>query len=117
MKTSIKHELLGHILDKINDGILTNENKEDWHFYCFNEDFYIVYHSEAKKWLKNHDLGVFEAIEIVKNYEEEHFGKFTTDINPESIVNMLAYIYGEEIIYSFDSENIEDLKIEIENIL
>ena len=28
MKTSVKNELKGHILDKINDGILTNENKE-----------------------------------------------------------------------------------------
>lgn len=117
MKTSIKNELLGHILDKINDGILTTENKDDWHFYCFNEDYYIIYHSEAEKWLKMHELSTFEAIDIVKNYEVDHFGKFTTNINPEAIVNMLAYIFGEELIYSFDVETVEELKEEIENVL
>tara|TARA_Y100000758_G_C16050426_1_gene421391 strand:+ start:538 stop:891 length:354 start_codon:yes stop_codon:yes gene_type:complete len=117
MKNSIKTELANHILDRINDGILTNENRHDWHFYCFNEDYYIVYHSEAVKWLKNHDLDTFEAIEIVKNYEMDHFGEFTTRINPESIVNMLTYIYGEELIYSFNSETVEDLKEEIQEML
>jgi len=33
-----------------------------------------------------------------------------TDIDPESIVNMLAYIYGEELLNSIDAENIEELK-------
>jgi len=117
MKNSIKTELVNHILDKINDGILTNENKDDWHFYCFNEDYYIVYHSEAIKWLLIHNLDTFEAIDIVKDYENENFGKFTTNVNPESIVNMLAYIYGEEIIYNCEAETIENLKIELTNLL
>ena len=115
MKTSIKTELLNHILDKINDGVLTNENRDDWHSICFNEDFYIIYHSVAIEWLKRHELDTFEAIEIVKDYEIDHFGEFTTKINPESIVNMLAYIYGQELIYSFDVEDVEELKEEITN--
>lgn len=110
MRNTIKTELANYILDRINDGVLTNDNKDDWHFHCFNEDYYIVYHSRAKEWLKDHDLDAFEAIEIVKEYEVENFGSMTTEIRPESIVNMLAYIYGEELINSFDAETVEDLE-------
>lgn len=117
LEHSVKTELLTHILDKINDGILTNENKDEWHFHCFNENYYIVYHSEAIKWLKNNNIDVSEAIEIVREYENDHFGEFTTKVNPESIVNMLAYILGEELIYSFDAEAIEELEEEINEII
>jgi len=110
MKTSIKKELSAHILDLINDNVLTNENKDEWHFYAFNEEYYITYHSKALEWLKRHDITAFEAIENVREYEMEHFGEMNTDIDPESIVNMLAYIYGEELLNSIDAENIEELK-------
>jgi len=116
MKTSIKEELIGHIEDKINDGILTNDNKDEWHYYCFNEDYYIIGYYQASEWLKRHRIGEFEAVEIVKNYELEHFGEFTTDINSESIVNMLAYIYGEELIYSLNAETVFQLKNELKEL-
>jgi hypothetical protein len=115
MNTTIKTELQKHILDCINDGTLTNENQDEWHYYAFNLDYYIVYHSRAIEWLKTHSLDTFEAIDIVREYEINHFGEFTTDINPESIVNMLAYIYGEEILNSYDAETVEELKAQIEN--
>lgn len=117
MNTTIKTELRNYILDCINDGILTNENKDEWHHHAFNEDCYIIYHSRAIEWLKEHNLDTFEAIDIVKEYEVEHFGEFTTDINPERIVNMLAYIYGEEVLYSYDAETVEELKSLILNDL
>jgi len=110
MKTSIKKELANHILDKINDGILTNENKEDWHFYCFNEDYYIIGYFNASQWLKRHNIGEFEALEIVRDYEIDNFSEFNTRINSESVVNMLAYIYGEELIYSENFKSIKELK-------
>lgn len=107
---TIKKELANHILDRISDGVIDNTNKDDWHFHCFNEDFYIVYHSEAVKWLKNHNLDTFEAIEIVTEYENEQFGETNTKINPEAIVNMVAYILGEELLYSDEFKNIKQLK-------
>ncbi len=70
---------------------------------------------KAKKWLKTHSINAFEAVDIVKQYEEDNFGEFTTDIHPERIVNMLAYIYGEEVLYSYDVETVEELKLQIEN--
>ena len=117
MNTTIKTELQKHILDYINDGVLTNDNQEEWHFHAFNEDYYITYHSKAVEWLKTHSLDTFEAIDIVREYEENNFGEFTTDINPESIVNMLAYIYGEEVLYSYDVETVEELESLILNDL
>jgi len=117
MNTTIETELKNYILDCINDETLTNENKDEWHFYAFNEDYYITYHSRAIEWLKKHSINTFDAIDIVKQYEVENFGEFTTDINPERIVNMLAYIYGEEVLYSYDAETVEELKSLILNNL
>ena len=110
MKNSIKTELSEYILDIIKDGVLTNQNKDDWHYLAFNEDYYITGYYNASQWLKSHNIGEFEAVETVKEYEIEHFGEFNTPINSESIVNMLVYIYGEELIYSDNFENVKELK-------
>jgi len=116
MKTSIKTELQEHILNCLSEGILTNENFEEWHYHCFNEDYYIIGYYEANQWLEKHNISAFEAIDIVREYEVYNFWIFTTDTNSESIVNMLVYIYGEEIIYSLKSENVKELKNELENL-
>ncbi len=111
MNTTIEIELKQHILDYINDGVLTNENKDEWHYYAFNQDYYIIYHSKAIQWLKTHNLDAFQAIDIVREYETENFGKFNTRLNPKSIVNMIAYIYGEDIFLNYDYDiEIEELK-------
>lgn len=111
MRNSIKTELTDYILDSINDGVINNENQEEWHHILFNQDYYIVYHSEAEIWLKNHGLSAFEAIEKVQEWEEFHFGETNTNINPERIVNMLVYIYGEELLPCVDT--IEELEEEL----
>lgn len=117
METSIKQELAQHIIDKINDGVIDNTNRNDWHFYCFNEDYYIIYHSVALKWLESHDIDAFEAIDTVRQYEMDNFGEMNTNINPESIVNMLAYIWGEEFLYEIDAETVEQLEAELKEIV
>lgn len=116
MKNSIKKELANHIIDKINDGILTNDNRDDWHFYCFNEDYYVIGYYECSQWLKRHDIGEFEAAGICQQYEVDNFGESKVYDNSESVVNMLAYIYGEELIYSLDAQNIKQLKKELKNL-
>ena len=117
MKYTVKKELISHIIDKINDGILTNENKDEWHFYCFNEDYYIIGYYNASKWLKKHDIGEFEAAGICQEYEIDNFGEnYTIYDNSEKAVNMLAYIYGEELLYSLDANNIKELKRELKQI-
>lgn len=118
MKISVKQELANHILDRINDGVIDNTNRDEWHFHCFNEDYYVIYHSVAIEWLKRHDIDSFEAIEIVQEWERDNFGETNTQINPEAIVNMLTYIWGEELLSEVDAETIEELTsalIEINN--
>ena len=117
MKTSIKTELSNYILESIKDGIIDKSNKEDWHYLLFNQDYYIIGYYNASRWLKRHNIGEFEAVEIVRDYEIDNFGEFTTEINSESIVNMLVYIYGEELIYSEDFKSKKQLKKAIKNNL
>jgi hypothetical protein len=116
MKTTIKKELAAHVLDYINDGVLTNENREEWHFHCFNEDYYIIGYYQCSEWLKRHEMDAFEAIETVQEYEKDNFGETSTKINSEAIVNMLTCIYGEEII-GFRADSVEELKEEMESII
>ena len=111
MKTTIKTELSAHILDLINDGVLTNENREEWHFHSFNEDYYMIGYFQCSEWLKIHKIGEFEAAEICREYEQDNFGQITGVYdNSEKVVNMLAYIYGEELLNEIDAANIKQLK-------
>lgn len=99
MKQSIKTELKHHIQDLVNDGVLTQDNMEDWHFHAFNEDYYIIGYYQAEQWLKKHNMSAFEAIGICQEYEKEVFGESTKVYdNAETTVNMLVCIYGEELI-------------------
>jgi len=118
MKHSVKQELAHHILDRINDGVIDDANKDDWHFHCFNEDYYIIGYYEAEQWLKNHDISAFEAIGICQEYENEVFGEqYKMYDNAETTVNMLAYIYGDQILNEIDADNIEELTEALNDIV
>lgn len=118
MENSVKVELAGHILDRINDGIIHNENKDEWHFHCFNEDYYIIGYYEAAQWLKRHDIDPFEAIGICQQYEKDIFGEqHKVYDNAETTVNMLAYVWGEELLSEIDAENVEELIEQLNNII
>lgn len=99
MKQSIREELQAHVQDLINDGVLTDDNKDDWHFHAFNEDYYIIGYYNCEQWLKKHDVSVLEAVNTIREYEQANFGEVTTDLSySEGVVNMYVYILGEEII-------------------
>ena len=111
MKTELRKELAGHILEKIKDGIIDNKNKADWHFHAFNEDFYIIGNKEANDWLKRHEIDVYDGIAECNKYEKENFGEiYESYKNSEMLVNMLAYIYGESILKEFKGKKIKDLQ-------
>ena len=75
------------------------EHLDDLHHYVFNEDYYIIGNYESKEWLSNE---VFNIIDIIKEYENLHFGEVTTDFSqPERVVNMYVYIVGEEIVNDY----------------
>tara|TARA_R110000796_G_scaffold113672_1_gene225458 strand:- start:104 stop:460 length:357 start_codon:yes stop_codon:yes gene_type:complete len=109
MKTTIKEELKQHLLDLVNDGVLTEDNKDEWHFHAFNEDYYIIGYYNASKWLEKHGIGEFEAAAVCTQYEIDNFGELGKVYdNSETCVNMLAYIYGEELLG--DQEIIDEIE-------
>lgn len=69
----------------------------DLHNEVFNTDYYIIGTYQAKEALREYD--VFEAIELVQDYENDAFGEVNTDLsNPEQLINMVYYIIGDEVI-------------------
>lgn len=71
----------------------------DLHHYLYNEDYFIVGSYKAEQFLNKY--GTFKAIGEVYQYETGNFGEVTTDLSsPEKVVNILAYIVGEELLNS-----------------
>lgn len=99
--------------EAIEDIIEALENGYDG-YYCelhnevFNTDYYIIGTYKAKEALKEYD--VFEAIDLVQDYEKSNFGEVYTDLsNPENLINMVYYIIGEEVISEmYDIEEFND---------
>lgn len=91
-------DLVNHAIDKMNDGVGVDVYACDLHNKLYNMDYFIIGYYNAKQWIKECDLDAFEIIETVIDYENSNFGAVNTKINSESIVNMFAYIMGEEIL-------------------
>lgn len=101
---TIKQELLQHIKDYFDYQETDRDESLDLseaHHKLFNEDYYIIGYYEASQWLKKHDIGEFESIELIKEYHEETFGEISLpeNINSEWAVNQLVYFIGEKLIY------------------
>jgi len=109
-KLDIRNHIKDHLLD------ITREELEelDQNYGCpiqglhqrlFNEDYYIIGYYKAEQWLGDQ---TFTAINLIKEYEKSNFGKVTTDVScSEKVVNMAAYILGEEILHTEFSDEIE----------
>lgn len=74
-------------------------------YYCdlsnevFNTDYYIIGTHKAKTALTQY--GVFNAMEEIKQYEQDNFGEvFTEFSDPEKVANMLYLIKGEDFFYN-----------------
>ena len=91
----MKDEAIDAIMEVLEDGYCGYYC--DLHNEVFNTDYYIIGTEMAKDALREYD--VFEAIELVRNYEKDNFGEVYTDLsNPEKLINMVYYIIGEEVI-------------------
>ena len=112
MNNTIRIELLNHLKELIADGVLTDDNQDDWHHYGFNEDYYIIGYYNASQWLKRHDVDPFEAIGDCIEFELETFGGVNLkaeDINSEKIVNLYVYIKGEELLQDLAAGSVDEL--------
>lgn len=97
---TIKTELKEYIKQSIQDYTIYDFEHDDLHHYIFNEDYYIIGYYKAEQWLKKHNISIFEGISFVQDYERENFGNDTVRNydNAETLVNMIVYIIGEELI-------------------
>ena len=104
----IKEELKEHIEDNIQnytESVFEYEYydgcENDLHHQLFNEDYYLIGYYNCEQWLKKHGVNIFDGIAFVQEYEEENFGDDAVRIydNAETLVNMIVYIIGEELIY------------------
>lgn len=68
----------------------------DLHSFLFNEDYAFIFDNVAERAVDS--VGVWSAIRLVRNYEEDNFGECNTEIEPCKIANMLVYIYGEFLL-------------------
>lgn len=99
MKSSIKEELTSYIDERVEEiKRYDGSELEELHYHLFNEDYYIIGYYQAQQWLDKHEISVFEAIETIREYEDLHFGECKHYTNAEETVNMLVYIYGEELL-------------------
>ena len=80
--------------------------REELHHEAFNTDYYIIGTYKAEKWLEDQ---VFDVIHTIQDYEMSNFGEVNTDLSePERVVNMYAYIVGEEIVNDWLEANPEE---------
>lgn len=97
LNTAKQNELKHHIISNLEDIHIVRDISV-MHSMLFNEDYYLIGYYNCNEWIKESGLDTFEVIDIVRNYEVEHFGKFDTEINSEAILNMFVYIVGEEML-------------------
>ena len=72
---------------------------DDLHNEVFNTEDFISDRNEAIEFLGSK---TFEILDFVRTYEIDNFGELNTDIsNPIRLLNMYAYIIGEEIIEDY----------------
>ena len=99
MNTTTNHnaELVQYALSGM-DNISEGQYACDLHHELFNTDYFIIGYYQAEEWLKTNP-GIFAAIEEIREYEQSNFGEVSTDFSSsEKVVNMYAYIKGEEIL-------------------
>ena len=110
-------EALEDILDVLESGY--DGSMEDLHHEVFNTDYYIIGTHTAKQALT--EYGVFEAIDVVQEYEDNAFGERYTDVSdPEKLANMIYYIIGEETINDLeliDCDDVDDAIVRVKEAL
>lgn len=94
MFNEIREDAINALIECLENGY--EGDYDDLHNEVFNSDYYVVSDYVAKVVLGDE---AFDAIGKVLDYETDVFGVVTTDFSsPFSVVNMLYYIIGEEIM-------------------
>lgn len=120
-KTQFSTDIINHAIDGI-DSLIQSDREvyaSDLHHELFNVDYFIIGYYQAEKWISENYGSPFKAIDRIKQYELDNFGKEYTDLtDSEKVANMIAYIEGEELLNESSTLNhlwnhrltVEDLK-------
>lgn len=93
--------VISHAIDELEGRLNADINGSELHNELFNQSYFVIGYYYADKYLDSY--GVFAAIEEIVKYEKLNFGEVGTSLdNSEKVVNVLAYIKGEELLQ--DSE-------------
>ena len=96
----IFQSVIDDIIEKLEDEVGLDAYGADLHNELCNTDYFIIGRYQAKQFLGDN---VFDAIEMIKDYEQSNFGEVTTDLSePEQVANMLVYIIGEFVLSESD---------------
>jgi len=102
LTTETKKELLQHTLDQLQEVQSDSVYGCDLHNLLFNSGYYLIGYYQCEQWLINSGGGIFNAIETIKEYENDNFGEVNTDFSSsEKVLNMYIYILGEEILSNY----------------
>jgi len=95
-----EEEIRTYILDTIDE--YEDTLCDNLHHELFNTNYWIIGTYACKEELAKID--VFSVLNAVRTYEKEHFGETITDIgDPEKLLNMYAYIIGEQVLNESDT--------------
>ena len=101
----LKQDVKDYIIDQLSSDVGLDQHITDLHHYLLNENYFIIGYYKAEQWLKKDSI--FNAIDKIKEYEQDNFGEVSTDLSSsDSVANMLAYILGEEILFNNDTYNL-----------
>jgi len=108
--------IIDDMADKLSDNVGLDAEGAELHHELCNTDYFIIGRQRAIDFV---GVNCFQAMHIIKEYEQTNFGEMTTDISePERVVNMLAYIIGEQVLSHSDhlSDNCWDRQLTVEDL-
>lgn len=100
MEPEIFNEVEAQLINAFADGILDGVSTVDMHHIVYNQDYTYIHTADAERALEQ--LGTFNAIQTVMEYERTQFGQVAPAENYGSacwVANMVVYILGEALIY------------------
>tara|TARA_R100001530_G_scaffold10126_1_gene10066 strand:+ start:555 stop:920 length:366 start_codon:yes stop_codon:yes gene_type:complete len=91
-------ELKDYTIEGLEDLKGTNPEASEVHHEIWNTDYFIIGYAAAEEWLDK-NVGAWEAIREIQEYEKFNFGEVYTDLSSsEKVCNMYVYIQGLEIL-------------------
>lgn len=99
MKPEIFEAVENQLIDALADGSVDGVATVDMHHTVYNQDSTYVYTADAERDLEQ--IGTFNAIRTVMQYEQDNFGQTAPAEkygNPCWVADMVVYILGEALI-------------------